>query len=138
MEKVSLPIKTKIAAWWMIIIGVYSEYLVINNIIITFGLKTEALVFFVALILISLGALCFISGLFLLKRKKWAWWLSIFSLSILLFLNLNDLIVGLRVLIAIPPSDWNGSFFLLIFPFILLISFILLLLDRKNFWKIAT
>jgi hypothetical protein len=138
MEEVSLPTKTKIAAWWMILIGGYSECIIINNIITAFGTKTEPLVFFVAFVLVFLGVLCFIGGLFLFKRKKWAWWLSIFSLSLLLYLNLNNLITELRVLFTMPPSDWNGSFFLLLFPLILLIPFILLLLDRKNFWKIAS
>jgi hypothetical protein len=138
MEKVSLPIKTKIAAWIMIIFGMC---IVLNLVREVRGVKFTGIVFLSTFILISLMLLLFISGFSLLLRKRWAWWLAVFILSIVLIFRLRDIIYevifGLRMIIAEPLSSWEALIFLL-FDLILLIPLILLLLDRKNFWKIAT
>ena len=117
MEKVSLPIKTKIAAWWMILFGIF----------LTFSLFSQIKeIGFEFLPLLSLFVLSvFISVFFLFKGKKWGWWLSVILLPSSIF--------------------WPFSPFFplgLLIPFIMeiinIFIVILLLLDRKNFWKIAT
>ena len=128
MEKVSLPIKTKIAAWWMIIISVilgcvglriaiqgYLHSLYGGVLLLPVGLG----IFFMG------GLLIFLPGLFLLKRKVDSWWISVMILGIASTLSIFLVLTGFTLL----ELCYSSMF---------LIPFILLLLDRKNFWKIAT
>jgi len=122
MEKVSLPIKTKIAAWWMIIIG---------GILIIFSLRTLDITYMLGgsfyhnVLLFALGALLLLFPTFLLfSRRKLAWYWAIITLSILSLFYIYNIF-------TVEPID-------ILIIFILAIPLILLLLDRKNFWKIAT
>jgi len=128
MEKPPLPIKTKIAAWWMIItggVGVCFFIRVLAEPGIFGGEPFGEFFQFLLLIIfgpifIVWGGLFLSGGIFLLKRKRrCGWWLSVIVLS-------------LTVLILIVL--WK----LVLPPLILIIPLILLLLDRKNFWKIAS
>jgi len=164
VQKPPLPIKTKIAAWWMIVIG---------GIIITLSLfiatkeppsYSEASALFVMFItLLPAGLMFFLPSLSLLKRKKWGWWLSIVILSLTLFSISAGLLIDfifeyrppafldlLRFISAMFLLPWMIVIpeklvlspianLLLYFGFLIyIIPLILLLLDRKNFWKIAT
>jgi len=140
MEK--LPIKTKIAAWWMIIEGIIGILGVLFIIGFTFyfccffwkNISFSEFVeyFFEAfspkmiyllIIPLSLSMLFILSGVFLLKKKKESLGLSI----IVIFL-------GMIASLFAPEKDFS-----IIFENILLslIPLILLLLDRKNFFKVA-
>lgn len=123
MEKVNLPIKTKIAALWIIVIGggglVYSIVTMIKETFILLVLPPFSLFFF------------FLPGLFLLKRKKWAWVYAIIILSIGTLLFTTAFIYNLLIEYEIKDVIAAGKFLLVFFP-----PFILLLLDCKNFWKI--
>jgi len=121
-NQVSLPIKTKIAAWWMIIIG---GALGLMGLSFPFSpsFYGNFVVAVVWGIIVALpGLLVFISGFQILKRKKLAWWLIVIGTSIILTLLL------LMYRSYTPP----------IFILSVLIPLIFLLLDRKNFWKIAS
>lgn len=80
------------------------------------------------------GLLCIIMVLVvmsLLKAKKWAYWL------VLVFSGLFSIIIILQApfsAIAEVSPDIIGGLILSL-PFII---FVLLFLDRKNFWKIAS
>jgi lysylphosphatidylglycerol synthetase-like protein (DUF2156 family) len=121
-QKPSLPIKTKIAAWWMIVISGIVAASILTALTLqgkshTVGIEVFLCVFLpLSLIHLSLG-------FSILKRKKRAWWSS----AIMLLLE--------TVLIL-----WIGEFSIqaMFYPVIFVIPFILLLLDRKNFFKIAT
>ena len=123
IQKPSLPIKTKIAAWWMIIV-------IGGPLILYFGLgfaqqeMPGASLF--GIMLICFGIFFLYSSISLLKRKKWGWDTSVTLLYIL---------IGLLIYAFYEHPQ------LAIEPFILAVVFflplILLLLDRKNFWKIA-
>ena len=140
MEKVLLPIKTKIAAWWMIIfLSIFSSFINLTASIELLNFifpppagclffETSRLLIFVGgmiLAIVSFFAI-FRSGIFLLKRKKIAWKLSIGIISLYL-------IISVFVVIEIL-----GSFIFFVIPVLYLIPLILLFLDRKNFWKIAS
>lgn len=123
IQKLPLPIKTKIAAWVMIIIGISLSImgLIINN-----SLPEDSYPQAHRDLLFGnfFGFLLIVSSIFLLIRiSKKAWWIAI-TIN-LIFIITTILIQFLSLLL-----------FILIIPFI--IPFILLLLDRKNFWKIAT
>jgi len=148
MEKVSLPInpaekqklsigvKTKIAAWWMIATGI---------IIIVFPmiLFPEEEMRFLILIFFLHGLFFLIFNFYLLKRKKWAWYAIIISLFnivacgiVIIFLFTINLFALTNISIKEISRD---VLLLIIFGFVpFLIPLVLLLLDRKNFWKIAT
>ena len=149
MEKVSLPIKTKIAAWWIMIIGGISlgifVFVLLNQRGITINGK-PALVnpFFIYLLsFLGINFLFLPIGFFLLRRRGWAWKFAIliFSLVVIAFiipyflfalLLLLPLAAGLGG--GISPSPLVGFYL----PFLFFLPpFILLLLDRKNFWKIT-
>jgi len=114
-----LPIKTRIAAWWTLIVS---------------GLLTGLWLF------LTFGSpLClpplflFISIIFFLKTKKRNWWyVVVISLG---FITISGIFI-------LPPSG-GAVPYVNLFPFILhtllfLIPLIFLLLDRKNFFKIAS
>jgi hypothetical protein len=116
-QKPSLPIKTKIVAWLMIIIngifvldstyGYYYRYVITRHkFVSSFGGIIRVYLMFL---------LPIIAGSFLLRKKKWAWWLSLVIIFISIFLPYFGPIT------LIP-----------------LIIFIVFLLDRKNFFKIAS
>jgi hypothetical protein len=140
MEKVSLPIKTKIAAWWMIIIGgieliIATFFTFFQLFIFAEGRNIDFFIFyFLSLFLPSL--LFFIPAPFLLKKKKLAWWFSIFVLLLLILLSFllpPKWLIFPNVGILMYLLGWKTK----LIDIISLIPFILLLLDRKNFWKIA-
>jgi len=154
-QKPPFPIKTKIAAWLLMFQGVspllcglllnlcfrcikkseippYWAYLhqyphwiqevgnTIRNLIcgISGGELSFGFFFFILL------------AFFLLWKKKWAWWLS----------ALLTPIVGVVLFLSFAIASWFQHFppsdlLTILIP---LIVFILLLLDRKNFFKIAS
>jgi hypothetical protein len=146
MEKITLPTKTKIAAWWMIV--VLPLVLIGSFYYGTEGGSTPAAGPFLGLIFIFTIVSSFIfslAGIFVLLRKKWAWGGSFLFLLIYLILWLIALVDefgGLSWCLEQGYSMFYRSCrdFTVIFAMnvFLLIPFILFLLDRKNYWKIAS
>jgi len=139
MEQVFLPIKTKIAAWWIIVYGiVYSGYMFSD--MYHFHKIPEILEEGYPPLFIGIGAIILLVlfysliGLFLIKKKKAAWYLAITAFSYFLAGFL------FRLLTTISQGSLISLYQLyLIFNFLLmLIPVILLFLDRKNFFKIAS
>jgi len=133
MGKVSLPIKTKIAARWMIVISGIIGCLGLLGIIIGFSAgEWGAIFYFPGIGMFIGGLLIFLPSLFLLKEKRWAWWFCIIMLIIELIIIIeNTLVRG----ILLKPSIIYLPILLIVVSFI--ISFFLLLFDRPNFWKIT-
>jgi len=139
IQKPSLPIKTKIAAWWMLVVGVIG--IAISIMIILWYLS----VYFGeswgpesgwALIPVFMGVIVFLpslfflfSGIFLFKKKRGTWR---FAIGMIIFLNISSCMAILKYGVL------GGSLIPVVILSITLFPFILLLLDRKNFWKIAT
>ena len=141
-QKPSLPIKTKIAAWITIISGIigiiniiiYYKFLNILGLtwsfssidgIYLFSIRQANPIFTIflwILMLIYFIGTFFIAPVFLLRRKKWAWWFVIIGLFLSLISIFN---------LFYPYISGRDLFY----PIAL---FFLLLLDRKNFFKIAT
>jgi len=148
-EQAKLPTKTKIAAWWLklcslIIFLIGFIYMLLAQGLDfgpASGLSKVVLGILAGIPFTIFGILILASGIFLYRRKKWAWWVA-FIIFILGF------VVG--ICSAFPNFlDSNGRFsissFLNIFIelpgnlpiYFFLIPLILLFLDRKNFWKVA-
>jgi hypothetical protein len=126
IQKPSLPIKTKIAAWLITIIGglgiLYFLYEIPGKqYLMGSSLEPFANYIFFTFIVFPFSLLVFIPGIFLLiKRKKWAWTLITVIISIPSILTILSFLKGEFAVVQ-----------LLFAPFV--ISFFLLLLDRKNF-----
>jgi len=149
MEEISFPIKTKIAAWWMIVM--FGGSSIIASLLMVFIATMQIIEtgdfhesYLMGLIVLLLIALLFIfPGIFLLERKRWGWYLAIIILSISLLFSTSLLILLIREAFLLSPEQIRDSqirdfriIFILIF--ILILPLIFLLLDRKNFWKIAS
>jgi multisubunit Na+/H+ antiporter MnhC subunit len=159
MEKISLPIKTKIAVLGMIVCGAILAVAPLFCEDLKYAVKDSMSFFIYFASPIVIGALLIISSYFLLKRKKWAWWLAIISLS-LIFISilLPLLLIAIKAQKGEPDvpeiilylffafidpivqlfSALGVAWLLLLIPLLPIISFIFLLQDRKNFWKIAS
>ena len=109
-----LPLKTEIAAWLMGINSIIFFIFYLPWLPDYFDWGMPMFIFSIISV-----AVC----LLLLRKKKTTWTLSIILLCILLILS---------VLLRLQESSEVIIPFFLMFP-----SLILLLLDRKNFWKIA-
>jgi len=145
IQKQPFPIKTKIAAWWITIIGglcfMTSIWLIFikvppeGRVIGTPGFGWF-LFFLTPLIAVVVSLL--IPGIMILYlKKRLGWWLATESLSIW-----TILIFGYNVLFVINNLTYLPLRSLILFPLlttlIAIIPLILLTLDRKNFFKIAS
>ena len=135
MEKVNLPIKTKIAAWWMLVSSIIQ---------LTIGSRIFDL------LVIAFGLASIFLGIYLLKNKKRAWYLAAIIFFLILtfhiiyillipFLHwrefvkdMSSYIYSLKELLNMNPQVMIWT----IFDFIIFLPpLILLLLDYRNFMK---
>lgn len=136
MEKVELPIKTKIVAFLLLILGIIvGVSSLIQDIEELMGIQAGIFAWLMSEGLPSLTAI--LHGVFLLKRKKWAYISSVILLlpiviivtAVFAFYMFSFGMMGTELPGALAWFILNIS--------VPLLPFILLLLDRKNFWKIA-
>jgi len=120
-QKPVLPIKTKNAAWWIIIGNIIS---IIWITLIGLFFESHISILFLTFSLPYVISLI-VSSLLLSFKKKWLWWLTIICLIPLFSFSF----------IMLPAITFSLPSFLGVST---LIPFVLLLSDRKNFWKIAT
>ena len=129
MEQIKLPIKTKIAAWLMIIMGgLYLYSFLASTISFFFSRSPEPILIPLSPYEFFLRALqsfypgvfgFFIPGLLLLfLKKRWIWFFVIVTF----------------VIVSISEFMFSNSFGFFVFS---LLPFFLLYFDRKNFFKIA-
>ena len=135
MEKVPLPIKTKIAAWiYILVIGPITSLSGLLGIqmalVLWSSARSSALIMGTLLLLLGLLVIIF-NFLLLTKRKKLYWWLTLIT-------HFPYLVIGIfLILLGAEEGFEEFGFLILFFTIPIALIFILLLLDRKNFWKIA-
>jgi hypothetical protein len=154
MAQVSLPTKTKIAAWIMMVIGGIGTIggLLIANV----GHRHPTAEFdmffsFLGMTVFLPSSLYFFSGLLLLlARKRITWVFSVgassmemvFSLVVTCYfvrllidgwLDIRDLLIG-----DIYSLQFIVYLYVLVLALFSLFTLILVLVDRKNYWKIAS
>ncbi len=152
MEKVELPTKTKIAAWLIILIGLIGGWGLCVSTLHKFYVGRFELK---SLIYIPLIFIILFIGFNILKKRKWAWWaacIPLFITILLFFFPFSPFMFALMMVLpyALYPDcvlhncrvHGVGNFYddvapVLIILILAIVSFILLLVDRKNFWKIA-
>jgi len=121
-----LPIKTKIIAWTLRTVGLF--VLIFGLLTVLFSVIWPDSRGFIVLhiVLILLTPLPYTSGALLLKRKRLGLYLaSIVFLSMITFFFINNF----------QRFEFSNLVLFFIIP---VVFFILLLLDCKNFWKIAS
>ncbi|MFA5374938.1 MAG: hypothetical protein WC455_04185 [Dehalococcoidia bacterium] len=128
MTKSKLPIKTKIAIWWIFVLGV----LVFIIPLFALGYTNEEMILTPLLLLqnLCIAFLYSLSGIFLIIRKTWAWNVAIAILTIEVF----SLFIYLHVEINL---DMFGGPILFAANILLLIPLILIILDRKNYLEMV-
>lgn len=117
--------KTEASAFWLIftgILGVIFMYIALNN---------------ASFSVIALWALSAVFAFLILKRKRFAWFLEQIIIFIIIVVTISPFFDCFNV-----NSTWRGECFdqsTILFPVVLvvLVPFISLLIDRKNFFKIA-
>jgi hypothetical protein len=128
MDKDKLPLKTHIAVWWIIIVGIIGT--IAGMIIVAclsdpnfpdafgnFLLRAMGIV-----VLFFIGLFYTLSGILLRLKKKWTWIVAIVILSVQ-FIVLGPFFYG-----TLSNADF--------IPYVCayLIPLILLILDAKNYW----
>jgi len=151
MEKVSLPIKTKIAAWWIKTIGIGIIFIGLGLFITLmfyafWWIGPSSLLLPLSIFLLG-GFICFL-GSRIAKGRRWAWWMGILTLLIIWIFYFGYQFLYFRIFEPAETYDLvdlfrislrQGEFFLFILSHIFILPpILLLLLDRKNFWKIAS
>ena len=125
MEKVSLPTKTKIAAWWMIIVG--GVGLIFS---LMAWMRIMGVLIFLIKFLLPSSFFLFLAGCLLFLKRKIAW---IFSVGILAL----RIITWIPIIFLLLSGKARVTIFFVIFLVSYFFPFIFIFLDRKNFWKIA-
>ena len=137
MPKAKLPIKTKVAVWWLIVVGValiiflliwssYSFYFAFNA-----GRLQQAVI--IALVLFIGSIFYFASGFFLLIIGKRAWIVVVTLLSIIAICP-----IGIYLYLSIDAANYSEiPIILLPWALIYLTPLVLLILDRKNYFAMV-
>ena len=151
MEKVSLPIKTKIAAWWIKTIGIGIIFIGLGLFITLmfyafWWIGPSSLLLPLSIFLLG-GFICFL-GSRIAKGRRWAWWMGILTPLIIWIFYFGYQFLYFRIFEPAETYDLvdlfrislsQGEFFLFILSHIFILPpILLLLLDRKNFWKITS
>jgi hypothetical protein len=135
MKKVKLPIKTEIAAWWLIVVGLIGTIATIAAICIYCRGCDEWCIGCVlwAAIVFVIGLLYFLSGMFLARRTMGAWAATILILIIELAAFAYYYGTSFESIFSPSPSryPYTPIFFIFLIPLILLI------LDRKNYFEMV-
>ncbi len=124
VQQNSLPIKTKIAAWWMIGIG---ALFICYAIFSLFAPGDQSVNFLVGMLSFILGVPPLVVGIIFLKTKKKLVWFLSFAINLICLLFLLPEIV----------SYMRDYYWISILLLVLFAPIYLLLSDRKNFWKVA-
>lgn len=110
-QKTMLPIKTKLAVIYIKILGIFA---VIGGIVSFLGLfllptTTTRDILIYAILPFCLGLFVYKICSFILKRKKWAWFLNI---TLFVIICLRFLIIGLALFFhALIRASWGGVSF---------------------------
>ena len=140
IQKSPLPKKTKIAAWWIIITGLLilawdSSFYLPNVLTPSYYAGDSAII----ILFSSLAEAFFIiPAYFLLKRKRWAWFvLVVGSFGLTIFSGF--FVVG-TLTTPSPHYAVVMEVFFFFFPRFIknITSIVLLFLGRKNFFKITS
>ena len=130
-QKPSFPIKTKIIAWILKTIGLF--VLIFGLLMVFFSVIGPDSRGFIVLhiVLILLIPLPYVSGVLLFKRKRLGWYLTLIPILLMVtFFFINN--------IQHQKNQRLDLFDLVLFFIIPVVFFIVLFLDRKNFFKIAS
>lgn len=126
MPEISLPLKTRIATWWIAVVTLIA--VVVAIVIVTreyqnthhekLGLELAMYIF----LILGDSILYILPGILVELRKKWPWIVA----TTLLFVEIIVVTITLFM-----NFDYLGSLLLLAY----LVPFVLIFFDRRNYWK---
>jgi hypothetical protein len=138
-----ISVKIRIINWWFIFLSLFEIFFGLGPYWLRGNWTGDYLLATYKLLLIFfIGIISFISGIFLLKQKSWAWTLSKLLLILVILIVGSDYCIWLfhagSILSFFSIASGSHYDFLDVFYasdilFILLISLILLLVNRKGF-----
>jgi hypothetical protein len=134
--KTELSIKTKIAACWLMGLGIIGITLcvIIYKVAAIEGGWSLYAASFIILFLLVVSFIIFLLGLLLFKRKRWVWWLDFVILTFVTLYFIIYFILSLQDMSLESMSILSFCLFIAAF----LIPLVLLLIDHKNFWRITS
>ena len=129
MNKFSLPIKTKAAIWWIVIFSI-GTILVFVWAVSTFDCSDEFWVICtgIAVVFFPVWILLWLPSILLPLKKRWCWITSIIVLGL-------EIVSSIATLVILSGRSFNVIGFI---PAIMIyiVPFILILLDRKNYFEV--
>lgn len=145
MNKTKLPTKTKIAMWWLTLVGLlliaYSIYCLLFAFTMSFDTPSSErgeLFRYMGLFLLG-NVLYTLSGIFIYIKTKWAWTVTMTILSIVAICY-----IGIYLYFVIDDfsrygalSDYSYILIALLGSLILLIPLVLITIDRKNYLEMV-
>jgi len=127
-RRTKLPMKTKIAVWWILIVSVGGT--IAGETYVNRGSSDSPFPEIVALVSWIIFLFCFfyfISGIFLIVKMKSAWVVA------MVFLSLGLIAFSIFYALVLLPEAY------LFFPIFLLylVPLVLIISDQKNYWKMT-
>jgi len=130
--KLKLPTKTRIAVWWLIIVGLALTLLAIVYMFALFlqclwsSPSNSGLTY---VMMLFGGAFTLISGILPLKRNKLAWKFSVGVLVIAMICS-----IGGYLYLSMDPGGFSKTLIIILAGLIIYLApLILIILDRKNY-----
>ena len=131
MNKAKLPIKTKIAVWWIRILSIVSFISCAGFIIFCFTNPDFFNGAFYALVFLPIWILFLLPSVLLPRKRQWCWKTSLTVLCLEIIIILAVCIVGY--------IHYRYSYIVQLMPIVIfyLVPFILIILDRKNYFEMV-
>lgn len=132
-----LPTKTKIAAWWILIVGAVGTTIATLCFMIWCTSMPDSqftnTCFLPGLVIVAVGILYLLPSVLLLKRKSWAWIfaISVLTLELLFFTVFYTSSLFPCSYCRSPHYEYTPIFIIYFVPLILII------IDRKNYFAMV-
>ena len=129
IDKTKLPTKTKIAVWWIRIFSIGIVISCIAQVLLCFTDPTLFDSAIYALVFLPIWILFLLPSILLPRKRRWCWIISIIILSLEILIILAVCIFG--------AIHYRYSYYLELIPIVIfyLVPFILIILDRKNYFE---
>lgn len=129
ITKTKLPIKTKIAVWWIRISSIGIVISCIAQVLLCFTDPTLFDSAIYALVFLPIWILFLLPSILLPRKRRWCWTTSIMILCLEIIIILAVCIFG--------AIHYRYSYYLELIPIVVfyLVPFALIILDRKNYFE---
>ena len=133
-KKVKLPTRTKIAIWWVFIVGALG---IVGGIAFYFYLGqhpdayTEVVMLFVLSVIVW-GVVCLLPAIFLLMRRRWSWAVALSLLVLILIILILSNTFAFFIFVPVFYMHY-GSIPYITYIIIYAVPLAVVLLDKRNY-----